>query len=209
MRVCFPRIVFSILRPGHEHVSHSTGPSLTQIMACRLFGAKPLSIYNFGTNLCENPTEIQYISFHKMRLTMPSAFGSTLIMYNIMVHFSGKEVGIWVTNVYFDGIEFRKKALLNLKVPILLSKNAAVSPAGQLTQLSKVPVWSLVMIQETILMPCLMGTCRELIRSTSSVILIIYGTFHCFKMPCTNKHFHTSYGVVWNVPVHWLSFNIS
>ena len=64
------------------YIRQWTGSALVQIMACRLFGAKPLSkpintvllsIGPLGTNFSEILIKIQNVSFTKIHLKMPSA----------------------------------------------------------------------------------------------------------------------------------------
>ena len=69
--------------PHHAaYMRRRTWSALIQVMACRLFGAKPLPepinahlllIEPLGTNLSENRIEIQKFSFNKMHLKMSSA----------------------------------------------------------------------------------------------------------------------------------------
>ena len=60
-----------------QHIHQWIKSALLQIMACRLFGAKPLSkpmlgYWPLGTNMSEILTKIQNISFKKMHLKSSS-----------------------------------------------------------------------------------------------------------------------------------------
>ena len=64
------------LRPSHANMRHQPMPSLVQIMAYRMFGAKPLSVLlsigPLGTNFSQIVVETQTFSFKKMHLKMSS-----------------------------------------------------------------------------------------------------------------------------------------
>ena len=68
---------FNLLKPGDTYMRHQTGPSLVQVMACRLFGAKPclnlLSNGPLGTYFSKFFIEIQIFPLKKMYLEMSSA----------------------------------------------------------------------------------------------------------------------------------------
>ena len=60
--------------PSAAYIPQWIGSALVHIMACRLFGAKPLlSVRPLGTNFSEIPIKIQDFSFTKMHLKMSSA----------------------------------------------------------------------------------------------------------------------------------------
>ena len=68
------------LRPSDAYMRRWTGSSLVQIMACRLFGAKPLSEpmleycnWDLGPNFSEILIGIQPFSFKKLHLKTSSA----------------------------------------------------------------------------------------------------------------------------------------
>ena len=50
------------LRPGHAYMRHCSGSALFQVMACRLFGAKPLPkpmLTNCQLN-CQEQTSVKF-----------------------------------------------------------------------------------------------------------------------------------------------------
>ena len=71
---------FSLLRPSESYICHQPIPSLVQIMASRLFGAKPLSrptLYHCQWDLSEQNFsqiifDIQTFSFQNVQLKMSS-----------------------------------------------------------------------------------------------------------------------------------------
>ena len=71
----------SLISPSAAYMRHWIGSALVQIIACRLFGAEPLSkpmlgllfIGPSGTNFSEILIKIQIFSFRKMRLKISSA----------------------------------------------------------------------------------------------------------------------------------------
>ena len=81
-----PFNMFNSLRPGDACMRHWTGSSLFQVMAWRLFGAKPLHepVFTYcqlglGTNFSEILIEIQTFSLNKICVfTRKYAFGNVV-----------------------------------------------------------------------------------------------------------------------------------
>ena len=63
IRTCFPCVLFNSQRLGDANMPHWTGSSLVHVIACRIFGAKPLS-EPMRTNCQFDPLEHSLVTFY-------------------------------------------------------------------------------------------------------------------------------------------------